>query len=239
MKQLFRVGTFLLLTGSVVWAGDFWEDKDFTEWSEKNVEEMMSNSPWAKETNLRLTMGGGRGSMAGGRRGGGGGSLGGGISGGEGRGGGGGRGAGAIARRPSLKVTISWRSALPVKQALIRRRMGDSGERPEGALEFLNNTGEHYIVSMTGFPARMAAAMSDTERLLAATTLRRKEAPIPASDVQAVRRGEFVDLYFYFGREDAITLDDKDIEVVLDLGPIEVKKKFKLKDMVVNGELLL
>ena len=44
---------------------------------------------------------------------------------------------------------------------------------------------------------------------------------------------------FGFPRTDPITLDDKDVEFVTTLGTPEVKQKFKLKDLVVNGELEL
>lgn len=69
MKALVRVSFVLLLTSTLVWAGDFWEDKQFTEWTEKDVEKMMTNSPWAKQVNVALSIGGrgGRGGGAPGR----------------------------------------------------------------------------------------------------------------------------------------------------------------------------
>ena len=43
----------------------------------------------------------------------------------------------------------------------------------------------------------------------------------------------------YFPRTDAITLEDKDVEFITKLGPMEIKKKFKLEDMVFGGHLAL
>ena len=65
MKTLFRVLFVLLLTSTLLWAGDFWEDKEFTQWSEKDVEKLMTNSPWAKQVTVALSMGG-RGGRGGG-----------------------------------------------------------------------------------------------------------------------------------------------------------------------------
>ena len=48
-----------------------------------------------------------------------------------------------------------------------------------------------------------------------------------------------VDLHLMFPRTEAITLEDKNVEFKLALGPMDVKKKFKLKDMVFNGNLEL
>ena len=46
-------------------------------------------------------------------------------------------------------------------------------------------------------------------------------------------------VYFSFPKTDAITLEDKDVEFVSKVGPMEYKKKFKLTDMVVGGKLTL
>src|ERR1700733_2327727 len=75
-----------------LWAADVWQAKPFTEWSDKDIAKIMSDSPWAKKVSVTLpTSGrGGGGPPAGGPGGGGGG---GGRGGGRGGGGGGGGGA--------------------------------------------------------------------------------------------------------------------------------------------------
>ena len=40
-------------------------------------------------------------------------------------------------------------------------------------------------------------------------------------------------------RDDEITLEDKDVEFVAKLGQLEVKRKFKLEDMVFDEQLAL
>lgn len=42
-------GTLLVLLGSsVVWAGDPWKDKPWTDWTEKEAKKILEKSPWAK-----------------------------------------------------------------------------------------------------------------------------------------------------------------------------------------------
>jgi hypothetical protein len=51
-------GTLLVLLGSsVVWAGDPWKDKPWTEWTEKDVQRILNDSPWAKKLRRRLGRG--------------------------------------------------------------------------------------------------------------------------------------------------------------------------------------
>lgn len=46
------------LTGLVaitsLWGADFWEEKDFTEWDEKEIIRIMTQSPWARRVELRM-----------------------------------------------------------------------------------------------------------------------------------------------------------------------------------------
>src|SRR5947209_6883793 len=98
-----RVCTIISLTPLLLLAGDFWQDKEPSDWTGKDVKRMLTKSPWAKDASVSGGMNdisGPRGmdasAGAGGRRGGGGGGGGGGgITGGSPMGGGGGRGGGA------------------------------------------------------------------------------------------------------------------------------------------------
>ena len=46
-------------------------------------------------------------------------------------------------------------------------------------------------------------------------------------------------VHFLFPTIDAISVDDKDIELNVDMDGLRFKKKFKLKDMVIDGKLEL
>ena len=47
-RRFLAISGVWLLACAVLAAADFWEEKEFTSWSDKDVEKMMSNSPWAK-----------------------------------------------------------------------------------------------------------------------------------------------------------------------------------------------
>ena len=153
MKPGFKTFGLGLIGVAILSVASFWETKDYTEWSAKEVRKILNNSPWAKKVSLNFGgMGGpggqgspgGYGGGAGGGRGGGGfpgggaggggfpgGGGGGGIPGGGGggasRGGGGYGRAGGGQSPPQLQLTIQWSSALPVKQALMRGRFRQRG----------------------------------------------------------------------------------------------------------------
>ncbi len=48
-----------LLAAAALVAADFWEEKDFTTWSDTEVQEMLTDSPWAKQVRIIVS---GRGS---------------------------------------------------------------------------------------------------------------------------------------------------------------------------------
>ena len=50
---------------------------------------------------------------------------------------------------------------------------------------------------------------------------------------------ESVTLYVAFPRTDPIVLEDKNVEFEMKLGPMTVRGKFKLKDMLFDGKLEL
>ena len=44
-----RAGLLVLLLSALLWAGDPWKEKPYTAWTDKEVEKILSNSPWAKK----------------------------------------------------------------------------------------------------------------------------------------------------------------------------------------------
>jgi len=66
-----------------------------------------------------------------------------------------------------------------------------------------------------------------------------KKAPVPAAGIDVQARTQSADIIYMFSKTSAISVEDKDIEVVLRLGQIELKRKFSLKDMIYNGKLEL
>src|ERR1700722_698636 len=106
---------------TAVLAAEFWQSKPYTDWSDKEVARILTDSPWSRQVPLDMNAmranGGGGGGMGGGGR---------------GRGGGGGRGG-----TQQRSITIRWVSALPVKQALIKTRFPEKagGEEAKKLLD--------------------------------------------------------------------------------------------------------
>lgn len=242
----------LLIAGVQALAGaEFWEKKKYAEWTDKEVRKMLNDSPWARPVEIRLdAMAGMRtGAPAGGRRRGGGGggladaSVGTGMGAGdEGMGGGMGRGGGIPTPDvvPTVTVYVRWRTALPIKQALVRARFGDEASSSPEAAKFLSAQETHYIVEIAGLPAPMLRVKPD--QIKAGAQLRIKDKPpIQAVDIRGGREENRVNLYLFFPRGQegapAIAVEDKEVEVVLKAGPLDIRRKFRLKEMIFEGKL--
>ncbi len=213
--------------------------------------------------------GGGGGMGGGGGYGGGGGmGGGGGYGGGGGMGGGGGYGGrqGGMGGQPGgvqqdRYVTLQWISAAPVRLALLKRQPAGQASA-EGAPNF-SKPMDQYVLAVSGFPAgggaggwnRQGSQDGDTgatgdrpqrdpaqmaERLKANSVLERKgHDPIHPDNVTWDNSSGSRVMMLFFPKSDAITLADKDVEVQIAMGPMEIRKKFTLKDMVYQGKLEL
>ena len=265
MKKLTVLLFVSLFMGVVaLWAADFWQTKPFTDWDQKEAQKLLTDSPWAKRLSISLpgggqqNAGGGKGGGRGGRGGGGpaGESADPGISGGGapgiaenaglgGRGGGGGGGFGAgssdtgVAQVPSLQLLVSFRSALPWREALAKFKYGaEAGTNPE-AKKLVEAKQEYYIVDVGGLPAYVQPHDDDDKkRLLIQTLLSAKgKDPLTAIEVQFGMDGRNVDAYFFFPRMAEFTVNDKEVEFDTKVGGLAIKDRFNLKNMVISGKL--
>ncbi len=209
--------------------------------------------------------GGGMGSGGGGGMGGGmgaggmgGGSTGGGYGGRQGGMGGGQPGGGQQDRY----VTLQWISATPVRLALLKKRAAGqaTGEGAPNAEKPM----DQYVLAVAGFPSGGGAGgwnhpsgsqdddtgvtgdrpqrdpVQMAERLKATSSLERKgHDPIHPDKVTWDDSNGTRVMVLFFPKTDAITLADKDVEVQIAMGPMEIKKKFALKDMMYQGKLEL
>ena len=254
-RILLRSIAITSLSVVALWAADFWESKSYTEWSEKEVGKLLTNSPWSQKVTVYMSGGrgggggGGFGGAGGGGRGGGGGFGGSGIprggGGGGGRGGGGRRGGGGDfgggGMAPATNLFVRWFSSLPVKQAIVMSKYGDEAATAQQAIDYLARQEDHYIVAVVGLPGRMAGFVQRNPDALKENTVlkRKKKDPINPDEIQVQSQEESVSFYFMFPKTDEITVDDKDVEFVMKTQRFEVKRKFKLKNMVFNGKLSL
>jgi hypothetical protein len=206
-------------------------------------------------------MGGGRG---GGYPGGGGGYPGGGggyPGGGGGYPGGGGGGyprGGGGGSMPSFTATIRWQSALPVREALLRQS-GVTKPDDSKVAEKLTAPVTSYVIAVLGLPERLPTRggrygrgsdsddrdkdsrdqdADQLDQMKSGTRLNPKDrASIYPEKVERDKDG--MTILFTFPRTAAISLDEKEVEFVTHAGAIEIRHKFKLKDMVYQGKLEL
>ena len=197
-----------LLAAAALVAADFWEEKDFTTWSDTEVQEMLTDSPWAKQVGIIV-----------------------GERGGEPR--------DAVER---TEVTFTWNSALPIKQALVRQAIGLDAPIPPESQQALERGEPFYAVTLSGLPPTLRWLATRRDALKTGSMLARKgKAPIAPKSVRLFQetQSRLISIAFLFPKTDAITLDDQDVELITKLGDAEVKKTFKLADMVFAGQLAL
>jgi hypothetical protein len=229
---------------------DFWNKKEPAEWSSDEIDRLVTKSPWAKEVNAASSAvsrpysgsgNGGGGGMGDPGIGGGGGYPGGGGMGspggmGGGRGmGGGGRGRGGGSDMPlSYRATVRWESAKPVQAAL-------KTPLPEG-LAILEQGHQHTEDGDNETAVSKGLSEEVLDRIKELTYLEPKgKSPAQPS---AVKKGPVTStgmptLLFGFPREALPLTADDQVVFTTQLGRIEIKTKFNLKDMMYRKELAL
>jgi hypothetical protein len=255
MKHLPRILFALGCTAFLLIAEDFWVKKPFTEWSVKDATKLLQNSPWSHEVSVGGTMPMEGSPTGGGRRGGGGmggnNDMGGMSTGGTdaASGGSGGRRGGAgypseagavPGTGSSMLVRVRWQSALPIRQAIVLTQLGPEKADSDQAKKFLNQVSDQYVVALVGLPPALDRVPDEQLNQLAqgAMLQRKDKDPIAAGSVQRIP-GEKGSVAFFFPKTSEITLEDKEVEFVSKVARIEVRRKFKLKDMVVGDKLEL
>ncbi len=127
-------GTLLVLLGSsVVWAGDPWKEKPWTEWTSKEVTKVLRESPWARRAPLsRLSTGldetsptadySGPGDISFGQR----------------------------ARPDRLYMAVRWLSSLTLRKAIVRYWQLRKKVTEEGSKQFLSVQSAYYVIGIGG-----------------------------------------------------------------------------------------
>ncbi len=206
------VGVWLLAgTALVGAAADFWEEKDFTTWSDQEVERMLTDSPWAKQvgsTQVNPECGGEQ-----------------------------------FDRIQRTEVTVAWSTALPIRQATVRQAIGLGAPIPPESQQELEMDPPVYVVTLSGLPPTLRWLATTVPAIEAETMLKRKDkAPIAVESVRLFqnKQSQLISLVFRFPKTDVITVEDGEVELVTKLGASgDLKKKFKLSDMVFGDQLEL
>ncbi|MFL6352164.1 MAG: hypothetical protein ACJ74Z_09985 [Bryobacteraceae bacterium] len=245
MKQRVSAGLLLVVPlfaiGTVtVGAAEAWGSKDYTQWSAEEVNRLLTDSPWAKQVSASFSTppreqevsvipppGASTANMGGTR----------GVSDGNWDGG---VGRNIDDSAPKLPVTVRWESALPVRQALLRSRLGDQLSEARDPKENLNQAERDYVITVIGLITSNQSR--DRERVQkeltgAARLVRAGKAPIRPESVSV--DASVGAIQFFFPKTNPISLDDKEVTFELQFGSIKVAKKFRLKAMTYKGRLEL
>jgi hypothetical protein len=192
---------------------EFWNDKMPSDWSDAEIQQLLNKSPWAKDGSINDT--GLRGPLSSAARP---------ASRRAGRGAAG--PTGATGASIKWKATVRWDSALPVRAALKR---GVPGDAPAD-----------YIINVLGNVPGVDPD-SRTDILMDNTKLEHKGDEIKLNKVEPAPKNELSadGTLFYFSRVFALKLDDREVTFTTKLGPLDIKCKFALRDMLYRGQLEL
>ena len=123
-----------------LYAADFWVAKEPGQWTDDEVDKMLTKSPWAKkvtpESSMQAMAGGGGGDMGGG-------GMGGGPPGGGGGGMGGGGGVPGGGGQSASPVVLRWEGAALIREANARNQFAHAAQLAEWSKEY-------YVISLTG-----------------------------------------------------------------------------------------
>lgn len=226
--------TALALLGATLFGAtlDFWDQQDPKDWTADQVQEMLTRSPWARPASVSFFNNGpgGYGAGIGGRAGAGLGGVGrtSQQSGAAGRGG----AANNSASDPgSFRAMVRWQSSKPV-QAAEKSKPGDG----DSGFYILALIGEIPDFARPSDEETAQAREQRVAMLREFTKLERKGgSPIYLERIEPGAAGTL----FYFSRFDPITPANKEITFTTKMGPLEIKAKFVLKEMMYKGKLEL
>jgi hypothetical protein len=202
---------------------EFWNEKMPPDWTVAEIQQLLNKSPWAKDGSITDT--GQRGPLSSatrpaGRR--------------SGRGAASTGTAGTTGASIKWKATVRWESALPVREAL---HQGTPGGTPRGTP---GEVPADYILNVLGnIPG--VDPDSRTDILMDYTKLEHKGDEIKLNKVEAAPKNDLSadGTLFYFSRVLALRVEDREVTFTTKLGPLDIKCKFALKDMLYRGELEL
>jgi hypothetical protein len=142
------------------------------------------------------------------------------------------------APEPHPGIGIIWASALPVRLAVLKLQSG-LNTPTEGEIERVSKPRENYVIAVVG----MAPPDRDTDLkdLAAAATLSVRGKSGEQASICNYHKIGNADVYFFrFPRNAlAINADDRQVEFKAKFGQAEIRHRFDLKSMEYQGQLAL
>jgi len=208
------------------WTKDFWNEKKAADWTDDEIQQMLNKSPWAKDASIfdsaahkglstaPRTAGAGR----------------------RGRTTTSGNAAPLPGYAAAWKAIVRWESALPVREAVKAARNKDAEENY--ILAVIGDIPGVGVPSDDDDPAERQQKM---DNLKENTRLERRDDPLELQRVKIAPKTPLspAGTLFYFSRVLPIMPEDKQVTFVSKVGPLEVKCKFTLRDMLYRGNLEL
>ncbi|MEQ1885131.1 MAG: hypothetical protein ABL967_08720 [Bryobacteraceae bacterium] len=248
MKRLALLAVLLAWLVPALPAAEFWESKALKDWTDKDIQKLVTGSPWAKIAR-GVTDGAGSTAESQSSR----------PQPGLDRGTSEGLGAGpsmggdqqspfesaakAAAVMPDITVAVRWLTSLPMRQAQIRAKYGKDADTAQAAKQYVETVPSFYTLGVAGVPGLFLSAYGgdrakEMVQQTAILSIKGKEA-LHAAAVQLVPNGANMDVLIAFPRMMPITLADQEVTFTTRLGSMSVRTTFRLKDMQVRGKLEL
>ncbi len=247
-------------------AKDFWVDKPFTDWNEKEVRKILSDSPWAKIERVTLpgserTSSDSRVARAGSipppvaTQGGGGGRSPGGGGGGDMRAGGSQQASGGPAAAPgvygadtgsanqSVPLQVTWFSSIKVRQAMGRLGQLQGNLSADQVNKFVQQPVDQYIIAVSG-PQMKPLEEANLENLKGTTFLlskKDKNKKVGLKEyVSPKDRKDGLALFVFprtVGGKPSVDPADEEVQFVAEPSGLRIKTAFKLAKMMTDGKL--
>ena len=155
---------------------------------------------------------------------------------------GGGGGGASGGGKAEIFLTTRWASALPIRRARLLQQFGRERIESEEALRLLSTPPSEYVIEIAGFPTtvirqggtRFAKELKNTARLTAPG-----HRPVSAVTSDVPEHGMHLMATLTFPRFENLGAKDAHVELSATARGIKLRERFKLKDMIYNGNLEL
>ncbi|HXE75400.1 MAG TPA: hypothetical protein VNN18_07180 [Candidatus Xenobia bacterium] len=220
VEQAGRVALLVLLCVGLLWAAEPWKDKPYTEWTQKEVERVVQDSPWARLIEVLGTSGPGEGAIARSE-----------VSGTKPM-------SDTAGPQVQARYLVQWASALTMRQAQVRSAQLAGREDPENSKAMLAAAPPSYILSvlgsnMTGFEE----IKEEGTKAAAYLELKSSKMRVTPDQVQFFRPGgRLAQVFIFFPREaegkPVIPATENKVEFHCRVGKNEIEATFDLRKMV-------
>lgn len=216
-KRVVRSLVVPLLVAVLLWAGEPWKDKPYTEWTQQEAQEILLRSPWARQLWIQ-------------------------SSGTEPFHDHGGPGRPPIEFPVPDMFVVQWASALTIRQATFRLAQLQGREEQQEAMQVLSSSPAEHKVRVSGPFMRILRGVSEADvQQSAYLKLKHSKEKVAASSAHFVKvNSQPIGVEFAFPRQvdgkPSIPLDEQKLTFFCDLGKVRIGEDFNLRKMVRDGK---